>query len=224
MGEWLQIGPESRRAYLSMPDSRSGPGVLVLHAWWGLTTVFTDICDKLAAQGYAALAPDLFAGNATTDSIAEAEKLVKANSGASEATEASLMAGVDHLRALPGAKESPLGVIGYSLGASWALDLSQARPDDVGAVVLYYGTGEADYSVAKARYLGHFAENDDFEPLDWVQEVETSIRKAGRDVTFHVYPGTGHWFVEPNRPDAFVADATELAWQRTLRFLKDTLA
>lgn len=223
MGEWLRVGPQGKRAYLAVPDSGGGPGVLVLHAWWGLTPVFTDICDQLAAEGYVAIAPDLYADNATTDSIAEAEKLAKASSAAAEVTEASPLAGADHLRGLPGVTDGPLGVIGYSLGANWALHLSQVRPEDIGAVVLYYGTGDGDFSVARASYLGHFAADDDFEPQDWVQQVETNLREAGRDVTFHVYPGTGHWFVEPNRPDAYSADAAALAWERTLSFLNGTL-
>src|SRR5690349_12760561 len=72
MGKWMQIGPTDRRAYLATPESGSGPGVLVLHAWWGLTEVFPDVCDRLAAAGFVALAPDLYANGATTNSIAEA--------------------------------------------------------------------------------------------------------------------------------------------------------
>ena len=74
------------------------------------------------------------------------------------------------------------------------------RPDDVGAVVVFYGTDDGDYSTARAAYLGHFAEHDDFEPLEAVRALEERIRAAGREVTFHIYPGTGHWFVEPNQP------------------------
>jgi carboxymethylenebutenolidase len=77
--------------------------------------------------------------------------------------------------------------------------------------------------MARAAYLGHFAENDDFEPLEWVRTLETRIRAAGREVTFHVYPGTGHWFVEPNRPE-YDAAAADLVWDRTLAFLKAQLA
>ena len=75
MGEWLEIGSTSNRAYLAVPDGGAGPGVLVLHAWWGLTPVFTDVCDRLAAAGFVALAPSLFPGGATAATIAEAEVL-----------------------------------------------------------------------------------------------------------------------------------------------------
>ena len=87
-----------------------------------------------------------------------------------------------------------------------------------------YGTDDGDYRTARAAYLGHFAEHDDFEPLQAVRALEERIRAAGREVTFHVYPGTGHWFVEPNQPDVYNAAAAELVWDRTLAFLKAQLA
>ncbi len=224
MGEWLHIGPAGNRAYLAVPDGGTGAGVLVLHAWWGLTSVFTDVCDRLAAAGFVALAPSLYADGATTASIAEAEALVAAHDRAPAAAEAVVRDAAEQLRGLPAVNGAQIGVVGFSLGAYWALHLSQARPDDVGAVVAVYGTDDGDYSTARAAYLGHFAEDDDFEPVAAVRALEAKIRAAGREVTFHVYPGTGHWFVEPNRPDAYDAAAAALVWERTLAFLKARLA
>jgi carboxymethylenebutenolidase len=223
VGEWLQVGPTGNRAYLAVPESGAGPGVLVLHAWWGLTSVFTDICDRLAAEGYVALAPSLFPGGATAATIAEAEALRDAHDEAAAEVEAVVQAAVEQLRGLPAVTGTQIGVIGFSLGAYWALHLSQVRPDDVSAVVTIYGTDDGDYHTARAAYLGHFAEDDDFEPLEAVRALEERIRAAGREVTFHVYPGTGHWFVEPNRPE-YDAAAAELVWERTLAFLEARLA
>jgi carboxymethylenebutenolidase len=224
MGEWLEIGPAGNRAYLATPESGSGPGVLVLHAWWGLTEVFTGVCDRLAVNGFVALAPGLYSGGETADSIPEAEQLVAKHDAAPAVAEGIALAGVDHLRALPNVAGDQIGAFGFSLGAYWALCLSQARPDDVGAVVTVYGTSDGDFSATWAAYLGHFAEQDDFEPLETVRALETTIRAAGREATFHVYPGTGHWFVEPNRPDNYNAAAADLVWERTLAFLKAQLA
>lgn len=223
MSKWLTIGSNGNQAYLAVPESGTGAGVLVLHAWWGLTSVFTDVCDRLAAQGYVALAPGMFSGGATTESIAEAEALVTAHNREPEKTEATLQAAVEQLRTLPEVTGTRIGVIGFSMGAFWALELSLSRPDDVGAVVAFYGTGGGDFGTARAAYLGHFAEHDDFEPLEDVRALEAAIREAGRDVTFHVYPDTGHWFFESNRPDAYIAAAADLAWERTLTFLKEQL-
>jgi carboxymethylenebutenolidase len=222
MGEWLQVG-EANRAYLAVPDSGSGPGVLVLHAWWGLTPVFTDVCVRLAAAGFVALAPSLYAGDATATTIAEAETLRDTHDEAAEA-EPVAQAAVEQLLGLPEVIGTQIGVIGFSLGAYWALHLSQVRPDDVSAVVVFYGTDDGDYRKALAAYLGHFAEHDDFEPLEAVRALEGRMSAAGRDVTFHVYPGTGHWFFEPNQPEAYDAPAAELAWERTLAFLNERVA
>jgi carboxymethylenebutenolidase len=222
VGEWLQVGPTGNRAYLAVPERGAGAGVLVLHAWWGMTSVFTDVCDRLAATGYVALAPSLFPGGATAATIAEAEALVDAHDRAPAEAEAVVQAAAEQLRGLAAVTGAQIGVIGYSMGAYWALHLSQVRPDDVGTVAVFYGTDDGDYSTARAAYLGHFAERDDFEPLEAVRALEEKIRAAGREVTFHVYPGTGHWFVEPNRPE-YDAEAADLVWERTLAFLKARL-
>lgn len=86
-------------------------------------------------------------------------------------------------------------------------------------MVLFYGTGPADFARSRATYLGHFAESDPYEPLSNVQELEKALRAAGRTVAFHHYPGTGHWFCEPDRPQ-FDPVAAALAWERTLDFLR----
>jgi carboxymethylenebutenolidase len=119
-----------------------------------------------------------------------------------------VQAALKQLRELPAVTGRQIGVIGFSLGAYWALNLSQGRPHDVGA--------------AGAAYLGHFAEHDDFEPLRAVRALAAKIRAAGREVSFYVYSGTGHWFVEPNRPE-YDAVAAEWAWDRSLAFLNPRL-
>ncbi len=107
---------------------------------------------------------------------------------------------------------------GFSFGAAYALWAPSER-DRLVATVVYYGTYIDDFvSKSKAPVLGHFAEQDEFEPDEGVRELEQALRDAGRDVTIHRYPGTGHWFAEPSR-DAYDADAAELAFGRTLEFL-----
>jgi len=224
LGEWVQIGPGDHRAYLATPEDGSGPGVLVLHAWWGLTEVFTGVCDRLAAAGFVALAPGLYPDGATADTIPDAEALVEKHDRAPEVAEGIVLAAAGHLRDLAGATGERIGGVGFSMGAWWALRLSQLRPDDVGAVVAFYGSGGGDFGAARAAYQGHFAENDDFEPLEDVRALEETIRASGREVEFHAYPDTGHWFFEANRPDAYDAAAAELAWERTVSFLKKHLS
>ena len=118
-----------------------------------------------------------------------------------------------------GGEDKNVAVVGFSLGAYYALHLSDVDPRRISAVVRLWDP-PGDYNRSRAVYLGHFAENDEFEPQSEVDALEDALRDAGRLVTFYRYHGTGHWFFEPDRPDAYAAAAAELAWDRTLRFLK----
>ena len=206
--------------YLALPPAGTGPGVLVLHAWWGLNETAQAVCTRLAAEGYVVFAPDLYHGQLAT-TVAEAEGLAEALDN--QQARADVAAAVDLIaqRAVPGGRG--IAVVGFSLGAFYALDLSVADPGRVSAVVLFYGTGPGDYARSRAAYLGHFAEKDPFEPATNVDWLEGALRAAGRPVTFYRYPGTGHWFFEPDRTDAYDEAAATLAWERTLAFLKESL-
>lgn len=205
--------------YLALPSTGSGKGVLVLHAWWGLNNTIKAFCDRLADAGFVAFAPDLYHGK-VADQIAEAEALTSALNGTADQAASDLTEAVAFLKERAGSGDAGLTVIGFSLGAYFALELSTSAPDDIRSVVVFYGTGPTDFADSKARYLGHFAEMDAFEPAAQVSELEGLLKAAGRPVTFYTYPGTGHWFFESDRADAYNQAATQLAWERTLAFLR----
>jgi carboxymethylenebutenolidase len=207
------------QGFLAVPPTGTGPGVLVLHAWWGLNDTIKAFCMRLAESGFVAFAPDLYHGK-VADNIADAETLGKALDTNHLRARAEIADATLFLNDRAGQAERGLAVIGFSLGAYYALDLAAADPEHIHSVVLFYGTGPADFSKSRADYLGHFAENDEFEPQSNVDELEESIRRAGRPVTFYRYSGTGHWFFEPDRPQAYNQTAASLAWDRTLAFLK----
>jgi carboxymethylenebutenolidase len=201
--------------YLAVPSTGKGSPVLVLHAWWGLNDTIKALCTRLAEAGFTAFAPDLYHGRIAT-TIEDAEKLATALDSTANQAKADITNAVSFLKEQTGSHD--IAVIGFSLGAFYALDLSASVP--VQSVVIFYGTGPADFSNSKAEYLGHFAENDPYEPLSNVDELETALKDAGRSVTFYTYPGTGHWFFEPDRVDAYNAEVASLAWERTMAFLK----
>lgn len=203
--------------FLALPPSGKGRGVLVLHAWWGLNETIRTFCTHLADSGFITFAPDLYHGQLAT-TIPEAERL--SNTLDAEKARSDIAIAVNFLRERVAPHGSELAVIGFSLGAYFALELSNTDPDHIRSVVVFYGTGHEDYSDSMAEYLGHFAEADEFEPEANVGNLEELLRTAGRPVTFHQYPGTGHWFFEPDRPQAFNQAAASLAWDRTLAFLK----
>jgi carboxymethylenebutenolidase len=207
--------------YLALPSTGSGKGVLVLHAWWGLNDTIKAFCHRLADAGFVAFAPDLYHGK-VADQIPEAEALVTALNGTADQAAADLAEAVAFLKERAGSGDPGLAVIGFSLGAYFALELSTSAPDDIRSVVAFYGTGPTDFTSSQASYLGHFAEVDAFEPAEQVSELEELLKGAGRPVTFYTYPGTGHWFFEPDRADAYNQAAAQLAWERTLAFLRQS--
>ena len=203
--------------HVRTPDGASA-GVLVLHAWWGLTNDVREYADRLAEAGFAVLAPDLFDGEVAVE-IEDAEKLsAKGDETAGERSLAAFDRLADRLG--PDAK---LAVLGFSFGAAYAIWLPSER-EQIVASVAYYGTYWGDFLAgSKAAFLGHFAEHDQFEPDENVAALEDGLRQAGREATLHRYPGTGHWFAEPSRTDAYDLPAAELAFDRTVRFLRDQL-
>ncbi len=207
--------------YLVAPTSGRGPGVLVLHSWWGLTPFFRDTCDRLADEGFVALAPDLHGGR-IADRPDEAERLLAEIDP--NPTAALVLSSAATLRGLAITPDAPIGAIGFSMGASWALWLSARAVDDVGAVVAFYGAQDVDFKDAQAAYLAHWAEHDEFVDDDEIAFLEASLHLEGHPVEFHRYPGTGHWFFESDRPPAFDAAAADLAWQRTIDFLRRHLS
>ena len=205
--------------YLAVPPTGHGPGVLVLHAWWGLNDTIKAFCTRLAEAGFVVFAPDLYHGK-VADTIAGAETLGQALDSNFLQAKAEIAQAAGFLNDHVGETDRGLAVIGFSLGVYYALDLAAADPEHIRSVVIFYGTGDGDYSSSRAAYLGHFADNDEFEPQSNVDNLEEALKRAGRPVTFYRYSGTGHWFFEPDRSQAYNPAAANLAWDRTLAFLK----
>lgn len=207
------------QGFLAVPLTGAGPAVLVLHAWWGLNDTIKAFCTRLAEAGFVAFAPDLYHGK-VADTIADAEILGRALDANHLQAKAEIAEATTFLNQRTDVANRGLAVIGFSLGAYYALSLAADEPERIRSVVLFYGTGGDDFSNTKATYLGHFAENDEYEPQANVDHLEGALKQAGCPVTFYRYPGTGHWFFEPDRTDAYNPAAASLAWERTLAFLK----
>ena len=215
----MQMQELQPEGYLALPQTGNGSAVLVLHAWWGLNDSIKAFCDRLAASGFVAFAPDLYHGK-VADTIAGARALGTELDANLEQARADIADAVAFLTERDGANDSGIAVVGFSLGAYYALDLSITDPDNVRSVVVFYGSWGGDYSTSRAAYLGHFADHDDFEPRSDVDAMQAALQRAHRPVHFYHYAGTGHWFFEPDRADAFNEVAATLAWDRTLAFLR----
>jgi carboxymethylenebutenolidase len=208
--------PSAGSAYLVRPDGDTGPGVLVLHAWWGLTPFFKGVCDRLADEGFVALAPDLLGGR-RPETAAEAE--VELGEIDPNESAALLLSSIVALRSQTNDPDRPVAVLGFSMGASWAMWLATRQPDSISGVVLYYGSQDMDFADLAAPVLGHFAETDDFVSEDELTFFEAQLRLLDKDVEIVTYPGTTHWFAEADR-ESFDEEAAAAAWSKTVEFLK----
>lgn len=228
MGTFIQVDPQGSnlRAYFAEAEGSRGPGVLVCHAWWGLNSYFTRLADRLAAEGFTVLAPDLYDGRIAS-TIPEAEALVTAfEEDGGEMGIARAQAALDYLLASPNIQGVRTGGIGFSMGANYVTWLATLRPE-IAAVVVFYGGSDwnADYHEnADAPLQGHWASDDQFESNeDTVSAFEAKMIAAGHAPEFHTYPNTRHWFFENNRPE-YNPEASKLAWARTLAFLREHLS
>jgi carboxymethylenebutenolidase len=213
--ETIEAGEVTRRLYVAGDAEPGTPGVVVFHAWWGLNDDVRAYADRLAAAGFAVLAPDLYTGDVVA-TVEEAERLSESIDEA--VADAIALATIDRLAERVG-PDAAIGTLGFSLGAAWSL-WSAAERDRVAASVVYYGSlSGPSLGRASVPVLGHFAETDPFEPDEGVAAFESALRSAGRDVTIHRYPDTGHWFAEPSR-EAYRPAAADLAFERTADFLR----
>ena len=214
----LQVNNKSVNSNQASPQ-KNGPGILVLHAWWGLKPFFKEFCDRLAGRGFIAFAPDLRNGQ-IANSIHEAKTLMEKSDR--QFVGETVKVARDYLFSLPNCSGEKMGVIGFSMGASWSLDVALHNPERIAATVLYYGTDNIDFHKVKSKIMGHYGDHDGWEPMEEILAMETSMKAAGVDVILHFYSNVGHWFVEEDRPE-YDPHAAKLAWKRTLEFLKENL-
>ncbi|MBI2215941.1 MAG: dienelactone hydrolase family protein [Candidatus Rokubacteria bacterium] len=207
-------------AYLSTPAAGKGPGVIVIQEWWGLVGHIKNVADRFAAEGFAALAPDLFHGK-TADEPDEAGKLFMAlNVGQAEK---DLRGAIDALK--PHSSTQKIGVVGFCMGGQLALFAATLNAS-VGACVNFYGVHphvKPDYSKLAGPVLGLFAEKDQFVTPQVARDVDAAIKKAGKSSEVHIYPNVDHAFFNDERAGIYDKAAADDAWRRTLAFFRQHL-
>lgn len=215
------VTSRSTDAYTAAPAGSARATIAVLHAWWGVTDVVTGVCDDLAALGYVAVAPDLYAGELA--STAEEAAVLRARKRTTPMWR-QIVAAVDEARSTHGA--DAVGQIGFSMGGHWALWLAkQSQPEipPISATTVFYATRGGDFSASQSAFQFHLADTDPFVSPSSIKRQQRQLTAADLDAEFHDYPGTGHWFFEWDRPDAHDAAAADLSWKRTIEFLDRNL-
>ena len=224
MGEIIALVKDQiqAKAYLAMPKQETAPGVLVFHAWWGLNEFARQFADRVSHEGFIALAPDYYGGEIAS-SIDQAKTLKSKYDRVY--IYALAKQALQDLTAIETVQPKEVAVIGFSLGCGPALELARSKPDAVRAVVLFYGTGGGKFDSARADFLGHFVEGDQWGAhARKVSALEGRLLKSKGKMEFHTYPHTKHWFFESDRLDAYNKEAAEEVWGLTRRFLKKELS
>ena len=210
--------------YLALPESGVGPGVVVIQEWWGLTSHIADVTNRLAAEGFVALAPDLYGGTTTHDSD-EAGKLMQELPVDSAATD--LGGAVDYLLGHEAVVGRKVGAVGFCMGGGFVLVLAAQQGDKIGAAVPFYGVLGEDYpsfTNLSAPLLGHFGEQDTMAPPDAVKALADRIEsEAGRRPDFRLYPAGHAFFNDENLLGTYDPEQASIAWHETLNFLRSTL-
>jgi len=228
MGEMVEFQSKGRTGggYMAPAPEGAGLGLIVVQEWWGLVDHIVDVCDRFAAEGFSALAPDLYHGrtvpNTEPDEAAKALMALDLERAAQD-----LSAAVDFLQGHPAVRGHGVGVVGFCMGGGLALWLATLRPDTVRAVVPFYGLAppeaQPDWPALTAAVEGHFAEHDDPAGPEAVVAFEELLRDLGKDVRVFSYPGTSHAFFNDTRPEIHDEEASRQAWVRTLEFLRAKL-
>ena len=226
MGEIIEFPSNgtSGQGYLAQPEDGTGPAVVVIQEWWGLVDHIKDLCDRFAAEGFVALAPDLYRG-ATTEEPDEAGKLMMTMNIEQAAKDMS--GAVDEVARRSGGATA-VGVIGFCMGGGLALMIAANRGDLVKAVAPFYGLipwegAQPDYTKMTAAVQGHYAEKDDYFNPEAVAGLEKQLDAAGVEHELFIYPGADHAFFNDTRPEVHDADAAAKAWSRTLDFFRARL-
>lgn len=207
--------------YLAVPASGEGPGVIVIQEWWGLTDHIAGIADRLAEEGFVALAPDLFGGKTTHDAD-EAGKLLSELPVDRAARD--LRGAVDYLITHDAVTSSTVGAIGFCMGGGFVLMLAAQQGLKISAAVPFYGVGPGvpdQYDGLTAAVQGHYAEKDEMYPVADAREQEEQIRKeTGADVEYFYYPAGHAFHNDENLLGTYDAEQAKIAWDRAVGFLK----
>jgi carboxymethylenebutenolidase len=216
---------QQAHGYLATPSGGSGPGVIVIQEWWGLDDHIAGIADRLAGEGFVALAPDLYGGKVAHDTD-EAGSFMSALSADDAARD--LGGAVDYLLGLDSVTSKSVGAIGFCMGGGFVLGLAAQQGDKVSAAVPFYGVGDGvpdSFKGISAKVQGHYGEQDDFYPTEAARAQEVQIRdESGADVEFFYYPAGHAFHNDLDKLGTYDEAAAKQAWSRALEFLKTNVS
>ena len=224
-GRAIEIASDGERiaAWLALPPSGRGPGVVVIQEWWGLVDHIRAVCDRLAREGFVALAPDLYRGESTSEPDRASRLMMDLELPRAARDLDGAVAALAREPAVVGAK---VGAIGFCMGGQLAL-FAATRNRAIGAVVDCYGIHpnvKLDLAGLDAAVLGIFGERDAFVPPEAARRLEAELRAAGKRAHVTIHPGVEHAFLNDTRPDVYDPATAARAWAEAVAFLRAELA
>jgi len=224
MGSKIEFSSNGHKCqgYFAAPASGKGPAVVVIQEWWGLVPHIEDVVNRFAAEGFCALAPDLYHGK-TTKSPDEAGKMLMEMDA--DRAEREIAAAGSYLLTRPECSSKTYGVVGFCMGGGLA-QYTATRESKVGAVVSFYGGFKGvsiDWKNLRAPILLIYGEKDPSFTPEQGRQIEEQLKKLGKSVQLVIYPGADHAFFNDARPEVYKADAAADAWKKTLEFFRSNL-
>ena len=220
MGEMIEFPSNGSKGqgYLAVPSSGRGPGVVVIQEWWGLVPHIENVCDRFAAEGFVALAPDLYRGTKVSEPDEAGKEMMALQL---DRAGKDMSGAVDEVKRRSSGDK--VGVVGFCMGGGLALVLATQRPDVVDACVSFYGLipwpeAQPDFSKLSGAVLVHVAAKDEYFSPTAAAALEQQLGALGKDAEFHVYEGADHAFFNDTRPEVHDVAASALAWARTIAF------
>jgi len=222
---YSKSGDRDVKGFLARPKGQGPyPAIVLIHEWWGLNDHIRSQAREFAKLGYVALAVDLYDGEATTDP-AKARELATNVRGEMEAAQQNLRDALTYLKQQKSVDPHRLASIGWCFGGGWSYQIAKNNLG-VKASIIYYGrfNPQDDLEKMRASIIGHFAEQDRAIKVDNVKEFQANLKTQGGDHEIYIYPNTTHGFASRKGENPkYDEQAAELAWQRTLAFLKKHL-
>ena len=213
-------GDETLTGYLALPDGGGKhPAVVVIHEWWGLNDWVKEQAQKFAAEGYVALAVDLYRGKvaATPDEAHELSRGLSPDRGLRD-----LEAAFAYLAARPDVRADKIGSVGWCMGGGYSIQFAVNEPK-LAACIVNYGPLPADsanIARIKAPVLGNFGADDRGILPASVNAFADAMKAAGKSANVKIYDGAGHAFENPNNTNGYRPEAAKDAWERSLTFFR----
>jgi carboxymethylenebutenolidase len=214
-------GERDFRGYLA-EAAEPGIGVIVIQEWWGLVGHIRNVCDRFAAGGITALAPDLYFGEEATEPTRAGELMMALN--ITDTADIGSRA-VAHLLDSPKVQGPKVGIVGFCMGGQLATFLA-SRDERIGACVNYYGIHpkvQPSYRGLAGPVLGFFAEHDEYASPEAVRALDEELTLLEKPHHFETYPGTHHAFFNDDRPEVYDEAAATDSWAKMLAFFRENL-